>query len=65
MKATQIIMGMPVILEIADGFATPNDLEKVFDYFRYVARNSALTKLLVKSVLSTAANANPKITAPR
>jgi len=36
MKETQIIMGMPVILEIADKFATPEALKKTFDYFRYV-----------------------------
>ena len=29
-------MGMPVIVEAADEFAAPEDLEKVFSYFNYV-----------------------------
>ncbi len=36
MKETQIIMGMPVTVNIADKTATQADLEKIFDYFKYV-----------------------------
>lgn len=36
MKLTQIIMGMPVTVEIVDANATKADLNKIFDYFRSI-----------------------------
>ena len=36
MQQSREIMGMPVVVEVADSFAAPEDLEKVFDYFNYV-----------------------------
>jgi thiamine biosynthesis lipoprotein len=36
MKASQIIMGMPVTVEIIDAAATEAEIEKIFDYFRSV-----------------------------
>jgi FAD:protein FMN transferase len=36
MRDTRIIMGMPVTVEIVDGNANQNDLNKIFDYFHYV-----------------------------
>ena len=36
MKETREIMGMPVVVEITDAGASPEALEKIFDYFQYV-----------------------------
>ncbi|MCL5733807.1 MAG: FAD:protein FMN transferase [Patescibacteria group bacterium] len=36
MKQTKILMGMPITVEIADKNAMPENLEKIFSYFKYV-----------------------------
>ena len=36
MKQLQLLMGMPIIVEIVDAWATEADIEKVFAYFRTV-----------------------------
>ncbi len=36
MKQTQLLMGMPIIVDIVDKNATEADIDKVFDYFTYV-----------------------------
>ena len=36
MKQTQLIMGMPITLEVVDGDVTEKDFKDVFTYFRYV-----------------------------
>ncbi len=36
MRRTRIIMGMPVIIEIADPHVTENDFDIVFSYFNYI-----------------------------
>lgn len=36
MKSTNLIMGMPVVVEAVDDFAKPEDLEKAFEYFNHV-----------------------------
>lgn len=52
MKAVQVIMGMPITLEIVDPNVKKKDLDKVFDYFRKVdeqfstyKRNSEISKI--------------------
>lgn len=36
MKQTQLIMGMPITIEVTDSYISENDMEFVFEYFRYV-----------------------------
>jgi len=36
MRQSQIIMGMPITIEVADSNAVADDITKIFDYFRYV-----------------------------
>lgn len=36
MKETQLVMGMPITVELVDEQATPDHTKQVFDYFQYV-----------------------------
>jgi len=36
MKDTRLLMGMPVTVEVVDGWVKPGDLDAVYDYFTYV-----------------------------
>ncbi len=36
MKETRILMGMPITVEIVDGFTEKKDFNKIFDYFKIV-----------------------------
>jgi len=52
MKETRLLMGMPITVDIADKNAAGSDINKIFDYFKYVDKkfspfkeNSEITKI--------------------
>jgi thiamine biosynthesis lipoprotein len=44
MKDLRLIMGMPIIVEVADAAASQFDLEDIFDYFNYVDKKFSTYK---------------------
>ncbi len=52
MKETKLLMGMPISVEIVDETATQDNINKIFDYFKYIdekfsvfKNNSEITKI--------------------
>ena len=52
MKETRLLMGMPISVEIVDGNAAQDNINKIFNYFKYVdekfsvfKNNSEITKI--------------------
>ena len=48
MKQTQLIMGMPITIEIVDGIVSENDVKSAFEYLNMLIICFRLIKIIVK-----------------